>query len=72
MKTITIKEYGSLSINDPRNNEVGELFIMRNHSSDEIEPHEGKVVSLFEVINLTETGYESKMVHYKVLLKHII
>ncbi len=67
MKTITVKEWEKLPINDPKEIKTGELFIIRNYDAEVIDPEPGKVISLFEVIKLTEHGYESKMVHYKVV-----
>lgn len=71
METITLREYDAIPvIYDEDGNfdkhqtfEVGDYYIMRE-TDDFID--RGSVVSVYEVVGLTETGHESKITVLKV------
>ena len=65
MKTITIKEFEKLPVDEPIDLRIGEKFLMK--TSTEREVKEGRIVTIFEIIRLTERGYESSMEMYKII-----
>ena len=67
MKFITIKDHSKLPVNGINDPSIGDCYVIRSDTDHYHDVDEGSIVTIWEVIRLTEKGYESKMVIYKVI-----